>query len=464
MKQAIDVAVTLTAAATTSKDVEGFLSEAARALQEWLGAVAVAINYDGPDTTCSGFSGTPQTEGTRARWSWADETTRSSAVLEISPAPLEPDSEKIESVFAMTGALAKLVAEREAAVQAVQRVEALLDASPFPSALINSTAVVIRANAPFATLVGIRDMGSLAAGAISSPAHGTETGLPESLLEAVQSCTAWTGALTLQAGSAVRSCDAVLTPVGQQTGELLLVLHDRTDDLSAQRETIAREKLATAGEIASGVAHEVNNPLAAIRIEAELIAAGSDNQDTVDSAQVIVREVDRASRIAKMLIHLTRRPDRDSRLVNVNELMREVLDLRSQLDNWARVELRVGLEPSVREVVAPVTDLRQVFFNLITNAEDAVEGRDGAVIEVSSEHCGDTVRISVSDSGPGVPANMRQRVFDPFFTTKDPDKGSGLGLSLSHGVVAELGGKMWVEDSQLGGARFVVELPYELST
>ena len=114
--------------------------------------------------------------------------------------------------------------------------------------------------------------------------------------------------------------------------------------------------------------------------------------------------------------------------------------------------------PTVYQLVVP-----RSFYDrsLVVNAEDAVEGATSAVIEARSEMVESGIRVSVSDSGSGVPVEMRQRIFDPFFTTKDPDKGSGLGLSLSHGIVAELGGKIWAEESPLGGARFVIELPQD---
>jgi len=102
----------------------------------------------------------------------------------------------------------------------------------------------------------------------------------------------------------------------------------------------------------------------------------------------------------------------------------------------------------------------QVVINLVTNAEHAVRGRPSAVIELATEARQDWVRLTVEDSGPGVPPEVRGRIFDPFFTTKSPDEGSGLGLSICQRVVAEVGGRIWLEDSErLGGAKFVVELP-----
>jgi signal transduction histidine kinase len=95
----------------------------------------------------------------------------------------------------------------------------------------------------------------------------------------------------------------------------------------------------------------------------------------------------------------------------------------------------------------------------VTNAEYVVRGRNPAVIQLRTQAREGWVRLTVDDSGPGVPRDIRGRIFDPFFTTKSPDEGTGLGLAICQRVVTEVGGKIWIEDSELGGARFVVELP-----
>ena len=104
-------------------------------------------------------------------------------------------------------------------------------------------------------------------------------------------------------------------------------------------------------------------------------------------------------------------------------------------------------------------ELQQVVINLVTNAEHAIRGRQPAIIQMSTQAREGWVRLVVEDSGPGVPRDIRHRIFDPFFTTKGPDEGTGLGLAICQRVVNEVGGKLWLEDSALGGARFVVELP-----
>ena len=104
-------------------------------------------------------------------------------------------------------------------------------------------------------------------------------------------------------------------------------------------------------------------------------------------------------------------------------------------------------------------ELQQVVINLVTNAEYVIKGRQPSIIQLTTQAREGWVRLTVEDSGPGIPPEIRGRIFDPFFTTKGPDEGTGLGLAICQRVVTEVGGKIWLEDSELGGAKFVVELP-----
>jgi signal transduction histidine kinase len=272
----------------------------------------------------------------------------------------------------------------------------------------------------------------------------------------------WHGrVLVTQGGGDRRICDCTVTDLrGLGSQDLLVALYDRTDELRAQRELIAREKLATVGEIASGVAHEVNNPLAAIRMEAELLGRSTQDTEASTAAATIVREVDRAARIVRSLLRLARRADTTPVRIQLNELVRDVAEIRQRVLRTDNIEVRTRMDQGAEAVLGLGQELQQVVINLVTNAEHAVRGRPDAVIELATEARKDWVRLTVEDSGPGVPANVRSRIFDPFFTTKSPDEGSGLGLSICQRVVAEVGGRIWLEDSTtLGGAKFVVELP-----
>jgi len=146
--------------------------------------------------------------------------------------------------------------------------------------------------------------------------------------------------------------------------------------------------------------------------------------------------------------------------VQLNELIRDVAEIRQRVLRTENIEVRTRMDQGAEAVLGLGQELQQVVINLVTNAEHAVRGRREAIIELATEGREGWVRLTVEDSGPGVPHDVRSRIFDPFFTTKSPDEGSGLGLSICQRIVAEVGGKIWLEDSAtLGGAKFIVELP-----
>ena len=345
---------------------------------------------------------------------------------------------------------------------AADRARAMVDASPLPMALVDTAGTVRQLNEAAMHVFGLE---SKEAGV---GRHLEKLGLSPSgltvrlMLAGRQEGQPWHGrVLVTQGGGERRICDCTVTDLrGLGSQDLLVALYDRTDELRAQRELIAREKLATVGEIASGVAHEVNNPLAAIRMEAELLGRSTQDTEASAAAATIVREVDRAARIVRSLLRLARRADITPVRVQLNELVRDVAEIRQRVLRADNIEVRTRMDQAAEAVLGLGQELQQVVINLVTNAEHAVRGRPNAVIELATEARQDWVRLTVEDSGPGVPPQVRSRIFDPFFTTKSPDEGSGLGLSICQRVVAEVGGRIWLEESStLGGARFVVELP-----
>jgi signal transduction histidine kinase len=348
---------------------------------------------------------------------------------------------------------------------AADRASAMVDASPLPMALVDTEGTVQQLNEAAMLVFG------LAAKEAGLGRHLEALGLSASgvtvrlILSGRREGEPWHGRVLVTqesgGGGDRRICDCTVTGLrGLGSENLLVALYDRTDELRAQRELIAREKLATVGEIASGVAHEVNNPLAAIRMEAELLGRSTRDADASAAASTIVREVDRAARIVRSLLRLARRADTTPTRIQVNELVRDVAEIRQRVLRADNIEVRTQMDQGAEAVLGLGQELQQVVINLVTNAEHAVRGRPAAVIQLTTEARDDWVRLTVEDSGPGVPAEIRGRVFDPFFTTKSPDEGSGLGLSICQRVVAEVGGKIWLEDSEtLGGAKFVVELP-----
>jgi len=345
---------------------------------------------------------------------------------------------------------------------AADRARAMVDGSPLPMALVDTAGVLKQVNEAAIRVFGVASK-EAAVGHHLEKLGLSPSGLTVRLmLTGRQEGNPWHGrVLVTQESGERRICDCTVTDLrGLGSHDLLVALYDRTDELRAQRELIAREKLATVGEIASGVAHEVNNPLAAIRMEAEMLGRSTQDADASAAASTIVREVDRAARIVRSLLRLARRADTTPTRIQINELVRDVAEIRQRVLRADNIEVRTRMDQGAEAVLGLGQELQQVVINLVTNAEHAVRGRPDAVIELATEARADWVRLTVEDSGPGVPAEVRGRVFDPFFTTKSPDEGSGLGLSICQRVVAEVGGRIWIEDSEkLGGAKFVVELP-----
>jgi signal transduction histidine kinase len=344
---------------------------------------------------------------------------------------------------------------------AAQRAHAMVEASPLPLVLADLEGRVRQANVAALRLFGRAKESEILGQHLERLGFSASEITLRLVLEGPRAREPWHGrVLITQPGGDRRTCDCTVTGLSRlDTPDLLVALYDRTDELRLQRDLVTREKLATVGEIASGVAHEVNNPLTAIRMEAELLARARPDPDVTATTAAIVREVDRAARIVRSLLRLSRRSDSAPSRVQLNELLRDVAEIRQRVLRPDNVELRVTLDPALPPALGLAQELQQVLINLVTNAEHAVIGRQPAVIALATRAREGWVQFSVEDSGPGVPEAVRHRIFDPFFTTKGPDEGTGLGLTISQRVVTEVGGKIWLEDSKLGGARFVVELP-----
>jgi PAS domain S-box-containing protein len=372
-----------------------------------------------------------------------------------------PDLHYLTAVAANIASGVELSQAVQTARASAQRAHAMVEASPLPLVLVDLEGRVRQANRAAMRLFGRMPESEVLGH------HLERLGLSASeitlrlVLEGPRNREPWHGrVLVTRPDGERRICDCTVTGLSRlESDDLLVALYDRTDELRMQRDLVAREKLATVGEIASGVAHEVNNPLTAIRMEAELLARARPDPDIEATTSAIVREVDRAARIVRSLLRLARRSDSTPSRVQLNELLRDVAEIRQRVLRAEGVEIQVSLDQGAPPAVGLGQELQQVVINLVTNAEHAVRGRQPAVIALATQSRDGWIRLTVEDSGPGVPEEVRLRIFDPFFTTKAPDEGTGLGLTICQRVVTEVGGKIWLEESKLGGARFVVELP-----
>ena len=248
----------------------------------------------------------------------------------------------------------------------------------------------------------------------------------------------------------------------QKDEEVLCLIRDVTDQKMLQEQLIQSEKMSAIGQLVSGVAHELNNPLAGISAFAQLLLAEKRfPPDQRTAAETIYSEARRASRIVQNLLTFARQHKAEKGPTAINQVMDDTLELRGYELRVRGIDVRREYDESIPETMADAHQLQQVFLNLITNAEQAMEQKEGHHhrLTVRTRSSGEAVRIEIEDSGAGIPANLMERIFNPFFTTKPTGSGTGLGLSISLGIVREHEGKIWAENSPQGGARFIVEVP-----
>jgi PAS domain S-box-containing protein len=244
--------------------------------------------------------------------------------------------------------------------------------------------------------------------------------------------------------------------------EVLCVIRDVTDQKMLQEQLIQSEKMSAIGQLVSGVAHELNNPLAGISAFAQLLLSEKRfPPDQRTAAEMIYAEARRASRIVQNLLTFARQHKPERTPTSVNQVLDDTLELRGYELRVRGIDVERDYDEQVPETMADAHQLQQVFLNLITNAEQAMERseRDKQRLTVRTRVAGDVIRIEVEDTGPGIPPNLLERIFNPFFTTKPTGSGTGLGLSISLGIVREHEGRIWAENAPQGGARFVIELP-----
>ena len=248
----------------------------------------------------------------------------------------------------------------------------------------------------------------------------------------------------------------------QKDEEVLCLIRDVTDQKMLQEQLIQSEKMSAIGQLVSGVAHELNNPLAGISAFAQLLLAEKRfPPDQRTAAETIYSEARRASRIVQNLLTFARQHKAEKVPTTINQVLDDTLELRGYELRVRGIDVRREYDESLPDTMADAHQLQQVFLNLITNAEQAIEKAEGHHhrLTVRTRRVAESIRIDVEDSGPGIPPNLIERIFNPFFTTKPTGSGTGLGLSISLGIVREHEGKIWAENAQQGGARFVVELP-----
>jgi len=241
---------------------------------------------------------------------------------------------------------------------------------------------------------------------------------------------------------------------------VVVVMTDGTDAATLQAKLMHAEKMAAVGQLVSGVAHEVNNPLTAILGFADLLMDNNDLPEIVRrDLRVILQEAQRTKQIVQNLLSFARQMPPQRVPVQLNTILRRTVQLRAYDFHSHGVEIIEQLDESLPDVVGDSQQLQQVFLNIVNNAYDAVRetGRSPKV-EIMTARRGQFVEVWFRDNGHGI--SYPEKIFDPFFTTKEIGKGTGLGLSICYGIVREHGGEILCQNNADGsGATFIVRLP-----
>jgi two-component system, NtrC family, sensor kinase len=239
------------------------------------------------------------------------------------------------------------------------------------------------------------------------------------------------------------------------------------EKLMMNEKVVEAGKLASVGELAAGVAHEINNPVAIMVEEAGWMGDLLEDEEFQSSQnlpelQRAIRQIQtqgkRCKEITHKLLSFARKTDATVSDVVLNELLEDVVALAAQRAKYSKVEIQIDLQEDLPPLKISPSEMQQVFFNLINNGLDAMENI-GGVLKLSSRQKNNYIVVEVSDTGKGIPAADLNRIFDPFFTTKPVGKGTGLGLSICYGIIDKLNGKLECKSTEDVGTTFYVSIP-----
>ena len=229
---------------------------------------------------------------------------------------------------------------------------------------------------------------------------------------------------------------------------------------TTQAQLVQSEKLSAVGEFVAGVAHELNNPLAAVMGFSEMLKDADVPENHRRHLDLIFKSATRCRKIVQSLLSFARRHQPERKPVAVNKLIEEVLEIVAYQLRTSNVEVECRFAPNLPLVLADGHQIQQVVLNLINNARQAIEAhQQSGRITIKTELQNGLIKIAIQDDGPGIAPEHLTRIFDPFFTTKEVGKGTGLGLSLCYGLVREHGGNIAVSSEPGQGAAFTIELP-----
>lgn len=238
------------------------------------------------------------------------------------------------------------------------------------------------------------------------------------------------------------------------------IIRDVSEIQTIEHQMRQSDRLATVGQLAAGVAHEIGNPLTSISSLVQLLERRVENPDHISKLERISANIQRITKIVRELVDFTRPQGTDTQTVQVNDVVQNAVGLMSYDKRSQEIKIELDLGPNLTQVKASPDKLHQVVVNLLVNAFDALRGK-GDTIKIATAEDALTVSIRVEDNGVGMDEQVRDKIFEPFFTTKEIGKGTGLGLSVSHGIIASMNGRLSVTSEPDKGASFIIEIPKE---
>jgi signal transduction histidine kinase len=231
-----------------------------------------------------------------------------------------------------------------------------------------------------------------------------------------------------------------------------------------ERQLQRADRLASLGQISAGIAHEINNPLGVILGYAQLIMRGCDKTtQNYEDVKTIERQAQNCKRIVEDLLKFARAADTRRTVVDVNQCLRDLTALLARQFESASITVEARLHPNLPPVLGDTEKIKQVFMNLLVNAKQAITGSGWIGIETDLDAESGQIRITLSDNGAGIPEELIDKVFDPFFTTKPVGEGTGLGLSVSYGIIHDHGGTIEVKSEVGKGTVFTIQLPAQVN-
>jgi PAS domain S-box-containing protein len=273
-----------------------------------------------------------------------------------------------------------------------------------------------------------------------------------------------------------RSFEKAYTPVTDVDNQQKVVAlwRDVTEKKAATAAIMRAEQLAALGELAAGVAHEINNPINGIINYAQILVDQSKEGDHVhDIAARLIKEGDRIARIVEGLLSFARRRHEDKAVISIDEILSDSMALTAAQLRKDNIAIRTDLPDNLPHILAQSHEIEQVFVNIISNARHALNEKfsgphEDKILEITAQQINfkglPFVRVCFKDYGCGIPADVIDKVMNPFFSTKTEGKRTGLGLSISHGIVEEHGGRLNVESQESRYTKIVMKLPVHLNT